>query len=356
MCGASLPSPCATSRSAWRSRRCWRCAAGVHQGLGAFEVPALVGLPGSHPCAHQHDLRPADPQHAAGIGSAAAFGVLLLIVMAILLQFYGRLSAQAHRYPHCHRQGLPAARDPPRPLALSVTILVGLIPFVVVLIPLATIIWAALLPFYQPFNFAALSRLGFDNFHQFDLARGRDAMLNTPDPRGGDRLRRDRPLLPLPAGASRGASPAGAGSTHWRPCRWCFPASCSGSPGCRSSSTAPTSTGRCCRSSSSLRSPISLTVCAMRSSASSRSIPNSKRPRPLPARATPGPSSIVLPLLVPALISCWLFIFLLAVRAMSLVLLLTGPTRRWLRCRCSTHGTMAWSASWLRSDACGPPS
>jgi iron(III) transport system permease protein len=34
---------------------------------------------------------------------------------------------------------------------------------------------------------------------------------------------------------------------------------------------------------------------------------------------------IVLPLLTPALISCWLFIFLLAVRAMSLVLLLTGP-------------------------------
>src|SRR6185295_4353155 len=34
---------------------------------------------------------------------------------------------------------------------------------------------------------------------------------------------------------------------------------------------------------------------------------------------------IVLPLLAPALISCWLFVFLLAVRAVSLVLLLAGP-------------------------------
>jgi iron(III) transport system permease protein len=34
---------------------------------------------------------------------------------------------------------------------------------------------------------------------------------------------------------------------------------------------------------------------------------------------------IVLPLLVPALISCWLFVFLLAVRAVSLMLLLAGP-------------------------------
>jgi iron(III) transport system permease protein len=34
---------------------------------------------------------------------------------------------------------------------------------------------------------------------------------------------------------------------------------------------------------------------------------------------------VVLPLLMPALISCWLFVFLLAVRAVSLVLLLAGP-------------------------------
>jgi iron(III) transport system permease protein len=34
---------------------------------------------------------------------------------------------------------------------------------------------------------------------------------------------------------------------------------------------------------------------------------------------------VVLPLLVPAMISCWLFVFLLAVRAVSLMLLLVGP-------------------------------
>jgi iron(III) transport system permease protein len=34
---------------------------------------------------------------------------------------------------------------------------------------------------------------------------------------------------------------------------------------------------------------------------------------------------VVLPLLVPAIISCWLFVFLIAVRAVSLLLLLVGP-------------------------------
>jgi ABC-type Fe3+ transport system permease subunit len=43
------------------------------------------------------------------------------------------------------------------------------------------------------------------------------------------------------------------------------------------------------------------------------------------ARQTRAFVRIVLPLLVPALVSCWLFVFLLAVRAVSLLLLLVGP-------------------------------
>ena len=43
------------------------------------------------------------------------------------------------------------------------------------------------------------------------------------------------------------------------------------------------------------------------------------------ARPTRSFIRIVLPLLLPALVSCWLFVFLLAVRAISLMLLLVGP-------------------------------
>ena len=67
-------------------------------------------------------------------------------------------------------------------------------------------------------------------------------------------------------------------------------------------------------------------ACAMRSSGSSKFIPNLRRPPPLPAPGTWELSSAsCLPLLVPAMISCWLFVFLLAVRAVSLMLLLVGP-------------------------------
>jgi iron(III) transport system permease protein len=43
------------------------------------------------------------------------------------------------------------------------------------------------------------------------------------------------------------------------------------------------------------------------------------------ARTTGTFLRVVLPLLVPAMISCWLFVFLITVRAVSLMLLLVGP-------------------------------
>ena len=53
--------------------------------------------------------------------------------------------------------------------------LIVAIPFIVVVIPLATILWAALLPYYQPFSITALPLLGFGNFVQ---------VLNSPSFRG----------------------------------------------------------------------------------------------------------------------------------------------------------------------------
>ncbi len=64
----------------------------------AFEVPALVGMPGSISVlttviyeAVRRDIPP-------NFNVASAFAVLLLILMGVLLSFYSRISAQAHKY------------------------------------------------------------------------------------------------------------------------------------------------------------------------------------------------------------------------------------------------------------------
>src|SRR5262249_20397347 len=100
------------------------------------------------------------------VGSASAFGVLLLVVMAILLQLYSRVTAETHRYQTVTGKGFR-----PRVIRLGrwrvvADLLIVLTPLVVVIIPMAMILWAALLPFYQPPSLAALPMLGFANFMQ----------------------------------------------------------------------------------------------------------------------------------------------------------------------------------------------
>ena len=96
-------------------------------------------------------------------------------VMAILLQIYGRVAAQTHRFQTVTGKGFR-----PRVIRLgrwryAAGALIVAIPFVVVVVPLLTIVWAALLPYYQPFSAKALPLLGFGNFVQ---------VLNSPSFRG----------------------------------------------------------------------------------------------------------------------------------------------------------------------------
>ena len=59
----------------------------------SFEVPALVGLPGSTRVLTSTIYQRLTLEIPPDIGSASAFGVLLLVVMAILLQIYGRVAS-----------------------------------------------------------------------------------------------------------------------------------------------------------------------------------------------------------------------------------------------------------------------
>jgi iron(III) transport system permease protein len=293
----------------------------------SFEVPALVGLPGSTRVLTSTIYQRLTLEMPPDVGSASAFGVLLLVVMAILLQVYGRVAAQTHRYQTVTGKGFR-----PRVIRLgrwryAAGALIVAIPFVVVVIPLATILWAALLPYYQPFSIKALPLLGVGNFTQvFNSQSFRGAIVNS---------------LVLGAAAATAVTALTA-LTGWYVARR--------APGSRVLDTLAAlplifpaivlglafleifvhaGSGLY----GSLASLVIVSVVAY--------IPYGLRyaelgviqihPELEEAAAIAGARPVgtfirvVLPLLMPALISCWLFVFLLAVRAVSLVLLLAGP-------------------------------
>lgn len=293
----------------------------------SFEVPALVGLPGSTRVLTSTIYQRLTLDVPPDTGSASAFGVLLLVLMAILLQLYGRVAAQSHRYRTVTGKGYR-----PRIVRLGgwryvAGTLIVAVPCVVVLIPVANIVWAALLPFYQPFSLAALPKVGVANFLLvFESPSFRDAILNT---------------LML------GAATATVVTTLSALAGWCVARKARGGGLIDMLAALPlvfpaivlglaylglfVQGGT--RIYGTLASLVIVSVVAY--------MPYGLRYAQLGviqihpeleeaaviagARQVGAFVHIVLPLLTPALISCWLFVFLLAVRAVSLVLLLAGP-------------------------------
>jgi iron(III) transport system permease protein len=293
----------------------------------AFEVPALVGLPGSARVFTSTIYQQLTLDIPPNMGSASAFGVLLLVIMALLLQIYGRVVAQTHRYQTVTGKGFR-----PRVVRLgrwryAAGAVIAAIPLVVVVIPLVTILWAALLPFYQPFSVKALPLLGTGNFITVLNSQSfRDAIANTLI-LGASAATIVTALSAIAGWCVARRMPGGRAIDALAALPLVFPAIVLGLAFLQIFVHGGT------RIYGTLLSLVIASVVAY--------MPYGLRysqlgviqihPELEEAAAISGAERraafvrIVLPLLVPALISCWLFVFLLAVRAVSLMLLLAGP-------------------------------
>jgi len=132
--------------------------------IEAFEVPALVGLPGRLSVLTTDiygDMRAKAPPD---IGGASALSVLMLALVLVLLAIYGRLSRHADRFATVTGRGFR-----PRPFELgrlryAAAALLALDFVLLLVVPVAMLAWVSLLPFYQPVSAAALKLVTLDNY------------------------------------------------------------------------------------------------------------------------------------------------------------------------------------------------
>lgn len=131
--------------------------------IEAFEVPALIGLPGRIEVITTN-IYTSVKQVPPDLGRANAFSVMLLGVVAVLLHFYSRLSRRAERFHSITGKGFR-----PRPIELgALRVPAGALVlanfFVILVLPICALIWTSLLPFARPFATAALSLLTTKNY------------------------------------------------------------------------------------------------------------------------------------------------------------------------------------------------
>jgi len=132
--------------------------------LEAFEVPTLVGLPGAIKLLTTEiylDMKKSVPPD---LGYASAFSVVLLFLAAILLYFYSRLVRNAARFHTVTGRGYR-----PRPFELGRVRYVGdafvLLNFVLILVvPTFALLWLSLMPFTQTISLNGLKALTLENY------------------------------------------------------------------------------------------------------------------------------------------------------------------------------------------------
>ena len=129
----------------------------------AFETPALVGLPGRVRVLTS-DIYQTMLEIPPNYGEASAFAVIMLIIVAFLLYLYGSFSRNAERYQTISGKGFrPRVIGIGRWKIAAIGVLIALF-LVLIGFPIAITLWVSLVPYYDGIHWAALERFSLANF------------------------------------------------------------------------------------------------------------------------------------------------------------------------------------------------
>ncbi len=129
----------------------------------AFETPALVGMPGR---VHvmTNDIYQSMLDIPPNYGEASAFSMVMLVLMVFLLRLYGNFSRHAEKYQTISGKGFrPRVMRIGRWRWLTTGILLLLFALLIAL-PVGITLWVSLVPFYDGLNVEALSRFSLMNY------------------------------------------------------------------------------------------------------------------------------------------------------------------------------------------------
>ena len=130
----------------------------------SFEIPALIGLPGDVRVLTTSiflDAQRMPPSY----GSAGAFSVLLMVIVAAALYCYFRVTRETSKYHTITGKGYR-----PRVIALGrwryvASFALLLYTLLLLVVPFLIVLWASLLPFYMQPSLEALSKLTLRNYN-----------------------------------------------------------------------------------------------------------------------------------------------------------------------------------------------
>ncbi|MDC0033249.1 iron ABC transporter permease [Alphaproteobacteria bacterium] len=292
----------------------------------SFETPALVGLPGNVSVLTT-DIYESIEELPANYGQAGAFSVMLLIIVVGMLYAYNRLSRNAEKFQTITGKGFRArVMDLGRWRWASLAVLV-LLFMIIIGFPIGIVLWVSFVPYFDGVSMEALQLFTFDNYRTVAKAGSfHDAVGNT---------------------IILGASAASIVAPFTALCAWLAVRRYKGAWMLDQLATAPLIFPAIVMGVAFLQlilnmpfglygSLLSIIIASM-----VRYLPYGMRysyagilqihseleeaSAMSGARQSTTFLRIVLPLVAPAMLTCWLFVFLVSVKAVSIPILLAGP-------------------------------
>ena len=133
-------------------------------GVEMFDFVAIIGMPGDVLVMWIYDAI-AESDGPPNLGFAGAAGVMLFAICGGAIVFYARFLRQAKKYAVVGGKVRASAPQPLGKLRWAAYGCVGFWLLASIIIPVITIVWVALVPFFQPPSMAALQSVSLNSFY-----------------------------------------------------------------------------------------------------------------------------------------------------------------------------------------------
>ena len=132
--------------------------------LASFAVPSVIGMPGRIYVLATHIYRIISTGFAADYGKAAAVGLSALAASIILIYLYRYLTSESERYVTISSRGFKPALIDLKNAKYPVLGVVGLLSFVLIVLPVFVLFYTSLLPYVMVPGAKAFSQMGWKNW------------------------------------------------------------------------------------------------------------------------------------------------------------------------------------------------
>jgi iron(III) transport system permease protein len=139
---------------------------GVVRSLASFAVPSVLGLPGRVRVLATHLYQMIATGFATDYGKAAAIGMSVLAASVTLIVVYRALTAESEKYVTIAGRGYRPTVIELKAARMPLFALVGVLSFVMIVLPVAVLLYTSLVPYTMVPSARAFSLMSLKHWHE----------------------------------------------------------------------------------------------------------------------------------------------------------------------------------------------